>query len=415
MVLPSLGGGGTERATLTLAASLVERGYRVDLVLLRLRGSYKATIPDGVRLYHRRRRKPDMGLVESCRERGIVVRTLAVNPIGAIRARLFFRRKYPGIEIGWSRVLSALGIDRYIREARPGVLLSALPSANDASVLAMTLTDRCVPLVVSIRNNVGTQYNERQKSIARALMTEADAIVAVSRGVAADAVRILDIDESRVHTIYNPKPLAEIRRLARQEVTHPWFFDTGPPVILTVLREAPQKDWTTLVTALGYVHRELPVRLAILGRLSASYRTRIMSLAEQFGMEGNIAFLGFDENPFRYMRSADLFVLSSRSEGLPNVLIEAMACGTPVVSTDAPYGPAEILEMGRWGRLVPVGDAPTFARAIIEALNGETVPEEALLHRSEDFSDHRAVAAYESLFGSLISGRASPSASLGSA
>ena len=182
-------------------------------------------------------------------------------------------------------------------------------------------------------------------------------MVAVSQGVAADAVRVLGLDAGRVHAIYNAEPLEDIRRLAGEGVDHPWFGGGEPAVILTVLREGPQKDWATLVETFGHVRRMIPARLAILGRLSEAYRGELMALAGTLGVAGEIAFLGFDENPFRYMRRAALFVLSSRYEGLPNVLIEAMACGTPVVSTDAPFGPAEILEGGRWGRLTPVGDA----------------------------------------------------------
>lgn len=402
MVLPNLGGGGAERAMLTLTASLIERGYRVDLVLLRFKGAYRTTIPDGVRLYHQRGEKPDREFFTHCQKRGIPVRTLAAGPLDILRAKLSLRRKYPAVEVRLSHARAAHGIARYVKEAKPRLLLSALPFANDASVLGVTLAGRSVPLVVSLRNNVGLRYNEKRKSTARVLTPMADAVVAVSRGVAADAVETLGLDARQVYAIYNPKPLEDIRRLAQEEVTHPWFGEPEPPVILTVLREGWQKDRTTLVAAFGHVRDKISARLAILGNLSDAYRAEVMAMAECLGVEGHVEFLGFDENPFKYMRRAGLFVLSSRYEGLPNVLIEAMACGTPVVATNAPFGPAEILDGGRWGRLTPVGDAFALARAIVETLEGETPSPEVLLRRAEDFSADRVVAEYEALFETLI-------------
>ena len=395
---------------LTLASSLVERRYRVDLVLMRLKGPHRATIPDGVRLYHLRVGRPDGALVAHCRERGIDTRMLAAGPLATLRAWRFLRRRFPDIEVRPSHARAAHGVARYVREARPRLLLSALPFANDAAALGVTLAGRSVPLVVSLRNNVGTGYSEQRKATARVLTPVADAAVAVSRGVAADAIETLGLDERGVHTIYNPKPLADIRRLAEEEAAHPWFEDRAPPVVLTALKDGPQKDPATLVAAFRHVRDALPARLAILGDLSDTYRAETMALAARFAVEKDVAFLGFDENPFRYMRRAGLFVLSSRYEGLPNVLIEAMACGTPVVSTDAPYGPAEILEGGRWGRLTPVGDAPALAGAMVDTLEGKAVPAEALRRRADDFSADRAVAAYEALFDSLIdrNARAAP-------
>ena len=387
---------------LTLATSLIERRYRVDLVLMRLKGRYKTTIPDGIRLYHQRLGRPDRALVAHCRKRGIDVRMLTSGPLGTLRAWHFLRRKIPEIEVRLSHARAADGVARYVREARPRLLLSALPFANDASALGVTLAGHSVPLVVSLRNNVGTSYSEKKKSTARVLTPVADAVVAVSQGVAADAIETLGLDERGVHTIYNPKPLADIRRLAEEEVTHPWFEDSAPPVILTALKEGSQKDPATLVAAFRHVRDEVFARLAILGNLSDAYRAETMALAASFAVEKDVEFLGFDENPFRYMRRAGLFVLSSRYEGLPNVLIEAMACGTPVVSTDAPYGPAEILEGGRWGRLTPVGDPPALATAIVDTLEGNAIPAEALRRRADDFSADHAVEAYEALFASLI-------------
>ncbi len=410
IVLPNLDGGGAERATLTLAASLIERGHRIDLVLMRLKGRYKTTIPDGIRLYHQRLGRPDKALAAHCRERGIDARVLALEPLGTLRAWHVLRRRFPEIEVRLSHARAAHGVARYVREARPRLLLSALPFANDASALGVTLAGHSVPLVVSLRVNVGTSYSEKRKSAARVLTPVADATVAISKGVAADAIETLGLDERSVHAIYNAQPLADIRRLAEEEAAHPWFADSASPVILTVLREGRQKDPATLVAAFRHVRDELPARLAILGNLSDEYRAETMALAAGFAVEKDVAFLGFDENPFRYMRRAGVFVLSSRYEGFANVLTEAMACGTPVVSTDAPYGPAEILEGGRWGQLTPVGDAPALAAAIIDALKGKAIAAEALRRRADDFSADRAAAAYEALFSSLIDRRADAAA-----
>ena len=388
---------------LTLAGALVERGYRVDLVLLRLRGPYRAAIPEGIAVYHHLARKPDRELARYIRARGLALRPLRTGPLEALAGWRRLRRRFPRAANRLSRLRGGLGVARYIREAGPDLLLSALHLANDAAVLAAALTGRNLPVAVSLRNNVGRRYDERQLCLARALTPEADAVVAVSRGVAADAVETLRLDAGRVHTIYNPKPLGEIRRLAEMAVDHPWFAEGEPPVVLSVFRHGGgQKDPATLVRAFGLVRRETPARLAILGRLSTANRQEILSLAGSLGAESDIALLGFDENPFRYMRRAALFVLSSRYEGLPNVLIEAMACGTPVVATDAPFGPDEILEAGRWGPLTPVGDAPALARAIVESLEGNTVAGEALRRRADDFSVERAVAAYDALFETLI-------------
>ncbi len=402
IVLPNLGGGGTERATLALAGALIERGWRIDLVLLRFAGSYRAAIPPGLRLYYRRLGKNPRTLLDYCRDSGIEATKLATDPLATIRMLPSLCRAFPLTGFSWSKTRGSLDAAAYLREARPDLLFSALPRANAASVLAADLTGRSVPVAVSVRNNVSLSYSRKERAVARRLMRRADAVVAVSHGIAADTAESLDLDPGRVHTIYNPKPLAEIRRLAEDEPDHPWFGDGEPPVVLSVLRDAPQKDWATLTAAFGKVRRKVHARLAILGSLSEEYRARILEMAGNFGVVDDIAFLGFDENPFRYMRRARLFALSSRWEGLPNVLIESLACGTPVVSTDAPYGPAEILDNGLWGRLTPVGDAEAMAQAIIDSLEGDTVSAEALRCRAEDFSAERSVTAYESLFEALI-------------
>ena len=257
-----------------------------------------------------------------------------------------------------------------------------------------------MPVVVTVHVNVAAHYEREWLAASRMLYPLADAVVAVSRGVAESVRRSLGLDAERVRTIYIPIPADSIRRLAQAEVTHPWFADGEPPVVLCVGREAPQKDHPTLVEAFGLARREVDSRLVILGKLSAPYRARLKSLARSHGVEGDLGFVDFDENPYRYMRRAGLLALSSRWEGMPAVIIEALACGTPVVSTDAPYGPHEIL--GRWGDLPPVGDAPALARALVATLRGARPTAEALRARAADFSPENAANAYLALFEKLV-------------
>ena len=400
-LLAGLSGGGAERFTLNLAQALIARGHRADLVIPRLAGDYRAAIPGEMRIRRARMPGTDRKLLRALQRSGVHVETTTVNPFGVARSWLVLGRK--GLHLPVRRRLRvyayATMIAKYVREARPHVLVSALPGADAATVCAAELTDRAVPVVVTVQNNVAAEYAPEWLEAARTLYPLADAVVAVSRGGAESVQRLLGVDAGRLRTIYNSVPAGSIRRLAQAEVTHPWFADGEPPVVLSVGREAPAKDYPTLVEAFGLARREVDARLVILGRLSAPYQERLESLARGHGVEGDLGFVDFDENPYRYMRRAGLLALSSRWEGLPMVILEALACGTPVVSTDTPCGPREIL--GRWGDLPPVGDAPALARALVATLRGERPTEEALRARAADFSVEKAADAYLALFEEL--------------
>ena len=400
-LLTGLDGGGAERTTLNLAAALIERGHRADLVIPRLAGDYRAAVPGGIRVWRARIPGTDRNLLREMQRSGVHVEAMTVNPFGVARSWLVLGRK--GLHLPVRRrhrvYAYATMIARYVREARPHVLVSALPGADAAAVCAAELTERAVPVVVTVRNVPEDYYAPEWLAASLTLYPLADAVVAVSRGVAESVQRSLRVDAGRVRAIYNPIPADSIRRLAQEEVTHPWFADGAPPVVLSVGREAPSKDYPTLVEAFGLVRREVDSRLVILGKLSAPCRARLKSLARGHGVEGALGFVDFDENPYRYMRRAGLLALSSRSEGLPGVILEALACGTPVVSTDTPCGPREIL--GHWGDLPPVGDAPALARSLVATLRGKRPTEEALRARAADFSPENAADAYVALFEEL--------------
>ena len=400
-LLTGLHGGGAERVMLSLAAALIARGHRADLVIPRFAGDYRAAVPGGMRVYRARIPGTDRKLLRAVQRAGVQVEATTVNPVGVARSWLVLGRKGLDLPVRRRHRVHAYAtmIATYVCEARPQVLVSALPGADAAAVCAAELTGRAVPVVVTVRNNVAANYAPEWLAASRTLYPLADAVVAVSRGVAESVRRSLGVDAGRVRTIHNGVPADSVRRLAQEDVAHPWFADSEPPVVLSVGREAPQKDHPTLVEAFGLARREADARLVILGKLSAPYRARLKSLARGLGVEGDLGFVDFDENPYRYMGRAGLLALSSRWEGLPGVILEALACGTPVVSTDAPYGPREIL--GGWGDLPPVGDAPALGRALAGTLRGERPTEEALRARAADFSVERAADAYVALFEEL--------------
>jgi glycosyltransferase involved in cell wall biosynthesis len=194
-----------------------------------------------------------------------------------------------------------------------------------------------------------------------------------------------------ITTIHNPINLERVTQLAREPAEHPWFEDADIPVVLGVGRLVPQKDFPTLMRAFALVRQQRPARLVILGQ--GRGRPELEALARSLGLEHDLWMPGIALNPYRYMARAAVFALSSAWEGFGNVLLESLACGRPIVSTDCPSGPAEILGNGRFGRLVPVGDAPAMASAILESLAGNHQPDR-LRSRAAEFSIERTSQRY---------------------
>jgi glycosyltransferase involved in cell wall biosynthesis len=221
----------------------------------------------------------------------------------------------------------------------------------------------------------------------------ADAIVAVSAGAATDLSMLAALPPSAIQAIYNPVVSHKMLQSARAPVAWPWPAD-GSPIIVAAGRLEPVKDFPTLLRAFALVRKRRRARLAILG--SGSSEKTLRNLARELGIEADFALMGWVANPFAYMASASLFVLSSRYEGLPGVLIQALACGCPSIATDCPNGPREILDHGRYGTLVPPCDAEAMAKAMEDTLDSPP-DRRGLARRGLEFSVEGATDRYLSV------------------
>ena len=335
MLMPSLAGGGAEKAFLRVAAGFARRGFAVDLLVERAEGPYVELVPEGIRLLR-----------------------LEARLSGTTLPKLL----------------------RYLHRERPDVLLSNLDWTNAFALIAKKFFARELRVVVrqaAVFSAALAESRFRIRGVVmralKRLLPSADAIIAVSRGVAEDLERHLPgAARDRVRVVPNPVVDSELAARAAAPVAHHWFADRRVPVVLSAGRLHFHKDFPTLLRAFSEVAQARPARLVILGE--GPLLARLRALARELRIARAVDFPGFRTNPFAYMAKAQVFALSSTSEGLPSVLIESMACGTPVVATDCPYGPREILEGGRWGRLVPVGDHQSLAGAIRDTLDHPVEP-----------------------------------------
>jgi len=285
----------------------------------------------------------------------------------------------------------------YLRERRPDVLIANMTHINVIAALA-TWFARIETLLVVVEHSMLSDRIERmdgRKELATAKLAKyvypwADAIVAVSDGLADDVASVTEIDRSSITTIYNPIVTDEITDRADEHVDLPAFAD-DVPVVVSVGRLEVRKDIPTLLRAFQRVLEHRECRLVICG--DGPERTDLKERVNALGIAEHVTFAGWVENPYKYMRQADVFALSSTVEGLSNVLVEALAVGCPVVSTDCESGPAEILEGGRWGELVPVEDDKALSTAILRALE-PSVEATQLQDRAGTFTTETAYQHY---------------------
>ena len=388
-VLHGFSGGGMERSMLRLAEAFLARGLAVDFVVGQARGELLQDVPADARVIELAKRS-----------------VFAARPYGlAADPRAFALLLRPKRMLGMLKPLVRRlpSLVAYLRESRPDAILAAEPRYNVIAVWGRQLSGLRSRVVISERIQVshhasfGGPWGEPGlRGLLRRAYLGADAIVAVSDGVADDLAAHGGIPRGRITTVYNPVVGPDLTAKARERPDHPWFAPGAPPVILAAGRLDPQKDFATLIRAFAQVRQGRPARLMILGAANPAnlaYAEELRALPRTLGVEPDVALPGFVDNPFAFMAHAAVFVLSSLYEGLPGVLIQALACGCPVVSTDCPSGPAEVLDHGRFGPLVPVGAIADLARAIEQVLD-DPIPSERLRDRAELFSVQRSADAH---------------------
>ena len=242
----------------------------------------------------------------------------------------------------------------------------------------------------------------RVKQRWRRLSPHAAHFVGISHGVSESIAAATGVPNEKITTIYNPVVPPDLQARMAEPAPHPWLEDGGAPVILAAGRLDGVKDYSTMIKAFALLARRRPCRLLILGE--GPMRERLENLVHELDLDDRVALPGWVANPYAFMSRASLFVLSSIHEGLSMVLVEAMACGCPCVSTDCPTGPGEILRDGETGALVPVGDEAALAEAMERALDQPT-DASILRRRADDFSVESAVEAYEKLLRTLVPSR----------
>ena len=364
LFLTGLGGGGAERVLVHIANHSIQNGIPVDLVLNQVRGPYLSDLDTRIQIVD----------------------------LDAIRI--------------W-KVLSRL--ITYLNIRQPGHLLSTLYRHNFLVLMAQSLVRSDAITVVREANNFSRSSRHRTQSgrLTDKLKVQADQlllpllyrrahqVVAISNGVRRDLIDAAGLPDDLVQTIHNPIDLTMIDDRASEPTDHPWVGD-DIPLVVSMGRLVAQKDFPTLIRAFADARQHEPMRLLILGE--GNLRPDLEALCETLGVDDDVDLHGFVSNPFAILNDSDLFALTSRWEGFGNVFIEALALGLPVVATDCPSGPAEILEDGRFGTLCEIGDTRAVSSAILQALNDPPDPARQR-RRAADFSVDQVVPRYWDALG----------------
>lgn len=347
--IPSMRGGGAERVFLNLANELIKVNYRVDMVLAQKEGPFLRDISSKVNI----------------------------------------------IDLKSSRILKSLfPLVSYLQREKPEILLSSLNHVNIISIVSKIISRTSSKIIIKQDSYYELSSNRIIMFLEKTLFKKADHIIAVSRDVKKSLMEILAIPDEKIKVIYNPIFNQDILKKSKEKINHSFFNNKKNKVILGVGRLSEVKDFSTLIKAFNMIKTDA-MRLIILGE--GQYRSELENLIRELGLKEYVSMPGFVDNPYAYMAKTDAFVISSLREGLPNVLIEALACGANIISTDCPGGPSEILDGGKYGRLVPVGDVGKLAEAISASLDSP-IDKGALLNRAKIFSIENALEEYIKIF-----------------
>lgn len=338
---------GRERLLLAVAERLGQRGHRVDVLMPGAPEDVRRALPENTRLI-------DLGR--------------AWMGAGGRHSK---RRVYLSLPL----------VAAYLRRTKPDVLLSGSIPPNIVALLARRLAGVTLRVVLRQSNVIGRPGDpdyggvrpRPRDRLVRLLFRRADAVIAVSKGVADNVHRVAGVPHARIRSILAAVDLGRLNEMAGAPCPHPWLADAGP-VVLTVGRMVAKKDHVTLLKAMAELRRSRDVRLLLVGD-DGEARPDVEAEIARLGLGDSVALTGHSPNPYAFMARAQVFVLSSVSEGMPNVLLEALACGCPVVSTDCPSGPRELLEGGAFGRLVPMRDPAALAAAIAATLDAPPEPD----------------------------------------
>ncbi len=330
--LPTLVGGGAERVMMNLAEGFIRRNFQVDFLLAQREGAFVEEFPTNINLIELNKKQFKFG----------------------------------------RSILSLPALAKYLSTEQPDVLLTGL-HANIIAIWAKRISKARVKVVITEHNNLSIAQKTKDlwfrivsSVLIKNFYLKADHIIAVSKGVARDLSAYANIPLDKIDVIYNPIITSNLLEKVIEPLEHPWFKEGQPPVILAAGRLSEQKDFSTLLKAFVIVKDKIHSRLLIIGE--GPERNKLESIIKEFGLEDDVSLPGFIHNPYPIMKKAAAFALSSRWEGLPTVLVEALYCGTPIVSTDCQSGPVEILQNGKFGHLVPVGDHISLANKLIEVL-----------------------------------------------
>jgi glycosyltransferase involved in cell wall biosynthesis len=359
--LPDLEGGGAERAIVGLANSLASKGASIDLVLSNAEGPFLEEVSPAVH-------------VENLSATG------ATGKIGAV-----------------------LRLARYLKARHPSTTMSSLDVPNVQLVVAAQLARYKGVIAIGQRATITPVYQRfgfvrriAYRLAMRIAYPCAHVVICNSAAAADEVCALFGMRRDRVVAIYNSVDGERINRLANVALTDNWLLEHDTPLIVSVGSVTYLKDRSTLIKAFALVNERRAVRLAIVG---ASYEpeehAKIEGLISELGLNQQVRLCGFDANPYRWMKRAAVLVSSSLTEGCPNQILEGLSLGVPIVATDCPGGTGELLECGKWGRMVPVADARGMADAILATLDDVNPPDGRL--RAADFSPAKVTSAYQAV------------------